>query len=1107
MDLRELVPAVESVAGPLEALLGDGGSGLTGLAERLEAGDLAGMAGSLGELLNGELGNVLPANNPAASAAGGLNQVQATATARPDGLLAGIDGPLGEIGTLLERLPQIADEIAELASAVDAARHGDLGPLISEAAEALNAILQAATGSDQTAFASWRAYLDVLAGALEEVAAAGGSEDEIRDRLLAYALAQVRDAILGLAPEVSSLAGAAEERLGALLADLPDLATLSTAVQERLQAIATAADPDAAIEDYRTALRALTDTLHEAFDSVDGQFSDPLLTPGAAIEAASRELDRALATRIDDFSDVVGRVEAMFNELEQAVDAVDLSAITGAVDGALGTARDALQAFSPEAVDAELTAAGARVDELIDELGGILLGLTSRLQGWLAEVDEAVAQAVGALGATGPDGRFHLHVEAELEELYARADTFIQGPGSPSLAGTITSLRDELLGLLEEARATATALAGELTAARDAMAGALGTARDEIQAVDPAALMQQAVDALNGAFELIGGLEFDPVVDPVIAELAEGRDALAAIDPSTLNDLLKAGLKALIEGLEAVDFDTAITEALMAELDELLETPRALLRDFGARVDELLEQVRALSPEALLQPVEEQAARIADALQIDVRPALRPLDRAIDDLKAGLQTLDPAQLLQPLEQAHEQLVEGLAQLSPTALLAPAQQGLDELAERIRGLDLDEPLRFAQDVFGDVDRFLAQFDPATLIAPLTAPFEQVEQILDGLRPSVLLAPVTAVLDQIRQYIPDTIPEPLVTQIRALYDEALARADALDPARFAAALQGPLSALQGRFDQLRPQPMLVAAQAGWTQARQAVETLGGPGRDARLATLDSLAPTAAFGAVIGRYETIGGRLTAVADALDPAPLAERYQQARERIEELLPRAIRDDITAGGLRALIRLTDPTEWIARLDTIYTRLTGKLLALSPATLIEPVEDAYNALRATIQALDVGRLAAEVERILGRLAELVDGIDLAEVAAPLETSAARIRSVAGGLDPQPLIDALHERFEHVLALIDLIGLDELGAELQAAVDDVTAQIRDLLDIHQITDPLREVFEAIQDLLGGLDAGVIITALDEKLTKLRDELEQALQRTGRAFSEMLAAAPV
>src|SRR5262245_47794845 len=111
MDLRTLIPDVEAFGQPLTRIIGDDGAGLTHLVNLLESQDVGGTASALGTLFHGELTNLLPANGagPTGGAVSTLNGLSDLISAPPADLFSGVQGPLGEVGQTLTRLPQIVD--------------------------------------------------------------------------------------------------------------------------------------------------------------------------------------------------------------------------------------------------------------------------------------------------------------------------------------------------------------------------------------------------------------------------------------------------------------------------------------------------------------------------------------------------------------------------------------------------------------------------------------------------------------------------------------------------------------------------------------------------------------------------------------------------------------------------------------------------------------------------------------------------------------------------------------------------------------------------------------------------------------------------------------
>jgi len=1120
MDLRTLIPGLESVAGPVLAVVGDGSSGLSGLAAQVEGQDLAGMATALGGRLESELANRLPTpgTGPLTGAAGGMGAFAVQAGAPPTDLLEGIAEPLAELDRVVTRVPELLAGLRGVAEAVDRARAGDLTPLIQAVAEALGEVVRRAAGSDLTAFQSWTTYLEGLGAELGPLIDQGGSDAEIRDRLIQFVVDRVIGEIQGVAPGVGALLDGLGTWVEGVLPDVPGLGLqgLRDQVLEALAGIRAAAesgtgDVAAAVELYRTRLRTLTDAVQAALASVEAGFSSPLLTPGGAFRALGEELDRALAVRIEDFTDVQARVEELLVSVEEAVDAVDMTAVTGPITSFFTTVQEALAGVDAEALRSELDGLFGRVEELVGRFDVLMTALTARIQEWLTELTGSLTDLLADLGTQNPDGTFTFAVQQELESVYAGVDAFIQGdpsrPDAFSVKGALDELRGGLEELIDTLEAGLAGLATQLTAARDELAASLSGVQAELEGVDPRATMEQAKAALESAFQEIGGLEFDAVVDPIVAELEEIRDDLAAIDTSSLNDLLRAALKAALDTITTSNFEREITRPLLQEFDELLEHPRTALAAFAGRVNELLAKVTALSPASLLQPVQGELDRITASLDVDLKKLLEPpLNQAVRKVRRELERLDPGAFLDPLVQGFGSVTRAVDSVDPGKLLQPAQAQIDGLARRVQGVGIDALVAPVNRVFGDVDRFLEEISPERLVRPLSEPFQLAGRTLERFRPSELLAPVSGLMDRIGGFTL-TVPDELIATIHGLYDDALARADGLDPTAVLGQISTAVQGLRSRVLALDPEGMLHALQSEFGRIRVSVSDADTRDGTQVGVTLDLLAPTLAFSGAIGRFQRTRTRLGAVLDSLDPAPLAERFQEARARLDELIPRALRDDITAGRLQTLIGLVDPTAWIQRLDGIYQRILDKLTALDPAALLAPLVEIWEGLRDLLRSVDLGVLTNRVSDVFRQIGEVVGSLSLSAIVEPLTRTLDPVKSMVRALDPGQLADALRARYRALLGLLEDVAVDQLVAALQAAWNRLSARVRELFDLEGILQPLTAVMEAIQELLGGLDLGELVGVLDAKLDKIRDELEEALNRVGAAFRQMLGAVPL
>ena len=1100
-------------------VLGDDSSGLTGIVNQIESQDFASAASGLSGLLQSSLSEAIPSQSgsPFGGVIASFENLSAS-TSVPEDLLSGIEQPLSELQQILNRIPQIIELLSNAANDIDAARNSDLSQVVQLATEGLNTVLTSISGPDLAGFDSWRKYLEELATTIRPIIESGGSSDEIRDQLLLMAVGRVTDAIFALAPSINSLNQEASGLLGGLLPDVPglNLDSLRDDVLAKLSDLKIAAETGSGdiaslTLDYQTSVIMLTDQMHSAFDSLQSSLAHPLLTPDGVKNIASRDLDSVLAMKIDDYSNVSQRLEEFFTEVEQTVDAVDLSVINETINGFFDQIQGAIGAIDSESIEQEITNANNSANEVLTQTQQMLTAITSRLQGWLGELSGSLDSVVTELGETDEDGKFHFFFESELDELYAKIDGIIQGdplnPESFSIQGALEDFSSTFVSLVSDIEQQLVQLADQLESGKEELAENLNGVKTEIEAVDPQAVMEQATAGLEQAFQSIGNLEFDPVVDPIISELEEARDALAQIDLSSLNDLIKAALKAALDAIQTSDFDREITGALLTELDELLEYPREVLNGIADKINQLLDKVVAISPESLFEPLQEQLDRIVDSLDVDVDKMLKPsLESAISELTTTLDDLNPAQFLQPLQDMYQTLLDSVDQLQPEILLQPLQAQIDQLAEQVSSVDIEGLLTPVNSVFGNIDEFLDTINPQVLLQPVSEPFDSVFSTLESFQPSRLLAPLTDIMGQISSFT-ENIPDSVITQIQGLYDEALERADTLDPTAVFNTIREPYQEFQERFNSLQPTAILQTIQQEFNTTRSAIALADNRDGTTFAATIDISMPTVMFATAISRYEQNHTRFNTVLESLDPSSLQDKYEQARQRMDELLPRAIRDDITPATLEALLRLTDPTRWIERLNEIYQRILDKLNLLSPSVIITPLTETYQTLRDAISSFDIRPVVEMIENIIQRISDIIASISLEEIFAPILSLVDRLKNVVTGLDPSILIDGLSDRFENLVGLLDDVGIDLILDALQDAWDTVRDKIAEIFNLENLLAPLIEIFDAITALLGGLDAGELTGVLDEKLTKLRDEMEQALNRTGVSFKEMLAAIPL
>lgn len=1119
MNLINLIPAAEEISAPVNLIVGDETSGLAGLANLIQSQDLAGAASGLSGVFQSAITQAIPSAE-GSPFGGTLSVLQdlSTATELPTDLLTGINQPLQDLQQIVERIPQIITTLSATGEAINDARNGDLTPVVQQATTALNDVVRSLTGPDLAGFSAWRDYLFELADTIRPITESGASAETIRDQLLLLAFGRVRDAIFALAPSMNDLSSDADAFFANLLPDVNalNLETLQNAVLAKLAEIKTAADTgvgdiETLTAEYRAAVIQLTDQINAAFDSLQAHLDNPLLQINGVANIAQRELDSVLAMRIDDYSNVPQRLDEFFTGVEESVDAVDLSLINNTISDFFTQIQEAITSLDTDAIQREISNANTTAENTVAQAQQMLTALTAQIQGWLNALTGSLDSAITQLGETGEDGKFHFFFEAELNALYAKIDTLIQGdPNHPenfSIQGSLTDFSNTFVDLIQTIEQQLLQLAAQLDASKDALATTLDGVKTEIEAVDPQAVMDQATASIEQAFQAIGNLEFEPVVDPIIAELDEARDALADIDLSSLNDLLKAALKAALDAIQTSDFDREITAALLKELDEKLVEPREFLQSIADKINQLLNRVIAISPESLFAPVQQELDKIVAALDVDIAQQLRPIiDKALAELTGELEALNPAQFLTPLHDLYNTLQQSVDKLQPAQLLQPVQQQIDQLAQQVASIDLDAMLTPVNSVFGNVNTFLDALDPQRLLQPINEPFDSALGSLQAFAPSTLLAPLTDIMAQIAD-LTENIPESVINQIRDLYDEALTRANTLNPTVLFDAVREPYSAFKSRFESLQPNAALHAIQQEFSRTQTAVVQADTRDGSSFALELELSVPTILFASVSARCQQYQTRFNAVLNGLDPTNLEQKYQQAQARIDELLPLAIRDDITAGRLETLLGLTNPAVWIERLDAIYDRTLNKLNQLSPAVLFAPLNDTYQTLRSALSAFDIAPVIAMIENIIQKLSELIGSISLEAIFAPLLAMVERMKNLVTGLDPSLLIDGLNDRYQNLIGVLDNVAVDSILTALQSAWDGLQQKIAALFNLENLLQPLLEIFAAIRAILSGLDAGELTGVLDDKLTKMRDELEQALNRTGTAFKQMLAAVPL
>jgi len=753
-----------------------------------------------------------PVRDLVASAAPLVDQI--TTVTVPSG---GEDVVFGAVAELRGRIETAIDELApsSLSTLVDGAIDPLLAPVrtvraaLDEVAavvgvvfapieQALGAVDLASVGS------AIEAVVDPVADTVDAITAAiGAAQGAIEDAVAALhtALTPVRTAVTGTATTLTEPFAAVHEVVAAL-----DLEALQSSIRATLDAVTaaiaaapvqpvfdvatgiieTAADalglvPKALLpDDLRNELEAACAPV-EALDlqPVRVELHDQLAAMIASIDAGALEAVAAgyaavqeFVASIDPHPHVDALETAAFQELVDALNAIDPTVILTPVLEALDTARAAL-------ADLDLDAVLAPIDDALDEVAATIEGIDpavllepvtsalddattavrsalhlDELDAMLADVDTSVADAIGRL----PVEDMLIAVEGAWDDLLVG----LRGSDAPSggvarglLAGLLPGVPveglPEVLAWIRGERDGSVVVRARLERASARLTAASLT----IGALDIRGLTVE-LGGTHGA--LSSALSVHPTESLLVQRLSA---PIAASDPSADLGLVLLNADRVKVGFAGAAATVSMTTA--ADRSEVQLTAREL----GA----------AFTP---LAPVLETARRLAAFIGVDAAELAGPGGPRLA-LVSLAQRIGPDPILGTVRAVVTHLVDRLTDLIHDGLVAPLQGAVGELGGLLDALSVDALLA---DVTAVRDRLTALVDglrPGVVLAAPLAAFDGLVTTLDTFDPMGLVRTVVDGLrTEITSFATDLAPTTLLAPVLTLYDDLAAAIGAFDVA---------------------------------------------------------------------------------------------------------------------------------------------------------------------------------------------------------------------------------------------------------------------------------------------------------------------------------------
>jgi hypothetical protein len=678
---------------------------------------------------------------------------------------------------------------------------------------------------------------------------------------------------------------------------------------------------------------------------------------GLPLPALRDQLTQALAgveeqlSSIASLSPVAALAEQM-QQVTQAIDSIDLSAVTDAIGAVAGQIRGLADQFPIKAIKTELEglleqaeAAAARLPPLLDELkaridelagalthidlsvaGDVSVGMVSDLRGNVneavegADLPDALSVPLGLLAGAVREIDLSASVSGPLDDIVARVD--ISGVMAPvqaaldqaraalqSLSPTALATRlDEPFdaALAELRKFTPQALIDQLS---ERFQGAVG----ELDRISPAALvapLQAAFDDLLA--KLRQAADPAPLFAPLHQAYAELQALLDAIDPTRLIGNVVAEVSKLPGVLTRATGDAlgaAITGGGALPAGGGAAGPAAIkfgdmVRPFAALVNEARNVVKSSAEDLLdeaLELISRPLALLSHAGQV-AGGHVAAIGAAIEARRA---LVDPTAITGPLAD----LRTALARLQRIeAGLAASGRGSLELGVAVQGVQLEAFITVSFPARHDLDLAVGALDRGLGAPELGKSLHRLGQVLGDFIPPALVAPATeaAVLGKIDAIFDAVDPTPIADEMDEIGEKLRAKLES-----FAGAIAQKLFKIWNAiFEEIEP------------------VTPGG---------------------ILKTLSAVTDAIRAQLAVLDPARLEAEV----------------DQVVDGVLEAF-QAFSPAAFAGTLTPAFDALKGKIEALDPAVLLgdlDPLSDALDSIEALRPSVVLAPLAGQAEKI------------------------------------------------------------------------------------------------------------------------------------------------
>lgn len=820
--------------------------------------------------------------------------------------------------------------------------------------------------------------------------------------------------------------------------------------------------------------------------------------------ALHKQFDDLEAIEIIDFGNIKDRFVEAIKSIDAVIKKLKLESVRENIEEVYNKINYTIEKFDLGNLSEGITDFQSRIQFILDSLDGALFKAVASIRNNFTQIKETLRSVASALGSYDQSDIFHFNVQQDIENLLNDIKKNLNDSIKPIIEGFETKVEDAL----QNVRIILNSVTEKIDPIKVELQTMLQGVIDSLNKLGVPGKMEETRGKLEKMFEQLAVIDFDPLLDPAIAQINEMRDQLKKIDSSMLNEFVLGSLESSAKAVKDTDFTNQVTGNLLAEFNDMLQAPKKALKDIEDIVESMTKKLSELEPDAILKPLEDifdPLVKNLDELKLD--KLVEPFDTQFNYALLELEKVSPAVLLKPLVDMFDKLKDSFDSISPEALVKPVQDIVDDLKLGLQKFDLQGTANSLVNEIDSVKKSIDEISPERLLTPLVNTFGKIEKALDSFNPGTLLEPLINIFDELMAPLNSLTPEHVRT-IGEAFEPLKKASKSLDPRHNFQKMQEKIAQVQSLIQQLNVGMIIADLKGPYDSLKASFEAKGSPNVsiDGILEVMNPLR-NETIGKTINGLQLIQTQLQdAFPEAEPPSELISRYEQAKPKLESLIPAWVKDDMTTASIKETIQRLNPVNFKDEINQLYEMIKQQFKSIRPQTIQENLKKSFDKIEDSVLALDPETLLSGLQGVMDNLHKKLDSFNLSIVVDESKGLFDEVDSMIMDLDPRLTIQHLEALNAEVKVLMTSIKPSEILKDLIEPFE-TAKKIVEEFNLDGFKEPLQEIFGKIEEILLIDEIGAILRLLDDRIEELEKDMEAGLKRTEAAFKNMVAAMPV